>query len=147
MKKSQSKKILKRDFSSKVIVQDKFANMKTPPQKASKHTCVYKCPKPALGPRSLSKASIQTANWENLKKEKSQYWALRYSRASRGSLLQASKNDHLGAHNLRNGYKTSKTAINSQSTTPYPDGWDVAKSSNHFMKIVNKFQNVFKKIK
>ena len=39
----------------------------------------------------------------------------------------------------------SKTAMNSHSTTPHQEGQSNVKSSNHFMKIVDKFQNVFKK--
>lgn len=149
--KSQSKKQLKRDFSSKIIGNQKLANMKTPPQEILRQDINWDT-HVASGCRNNQRPTSKTGLRNEVDDEKtlpvqSKYWGLNQNRASRGNFLNHNAGGHVPSYNSLRINKESKTTKNSQSTTPYPEWASDTKSSEHFLKIVNKFQNVFKKEK
>lgn len=125
--------------------------MKTPPQeliRQENNWDTQMAPVCRNTQRSNSKTGFrQEPNNEHTLPTKPKYWGLNQNRASRGSFLHPNTGRQVPSYNSLRTHKESKTTKNSQSTTPYPECASDTKSSEHFLKIVNKFQNVFKKEK
>lgn len=139
---------MNRDFSSKAISQAALANLKTPPQKLKVQQRVSRNHPQPLGPKSTSKMGNNRTGRSNKTKSKINQQSSNRLWDSQGSKHSFKyTNDSTSTENfpVRLRQKESKTVRTSTATTPYPEEQSEAKQSHHFMKIVNKFQNVFKK--
>jgi len=117
--------------------------MNTPSKKSKNNSRLSA--KPMLVPRNVGRASITSLNPKDDEESKHEKESTRNSFAPSCQYARGSFKSRKQSYSslLNENPKKSWTVMNSKNTTPYPENTFI--ESSHFAKIVDKFQNVFKK--